>query len=249
MKKIVDILGILLPVILIIIGFLRVTGKKSPTTTSSRTTWLNSFTMIIAILLLLVGGVRYIFFSNGGGSGSGEPKPDPIAVSKHSDTFNQSFETMLDAYYNMNEGFVNWDTMAVNTQSVALQQALENLKIDELKVDTIIYLTALEPLGNAKSNIGTIIASPGLEKKRETLNMLSDNLRNLVLIVRYDKQQVYWQECPMAFNDEIPGYWLSKNEEIRNPYLGLHHPKYKATMLKCGESRGVIVKDTSNTGN
>jgi hypothetical protein len=241
-KKLVDILGIVLPVLLIIIGFMRVGVKKPTTGGSSRTRALNSFTMIIAILLLLIGGIRYLFFSNNGGSGSGEPKPDPIAVSAHSDTFNQSFKQVLDAYYNMTEAFVNWDSVGVTNYSHDLKSALENVKIDELKKDTVIHLTALEPLANAKSNLASIIESPSLEKKRENLNMLSDNLRNLVLIVKYDKEIVFWQECPMAFNDEISGFWLSRNEEIRNPYLGTKHPKYKATMLACGETKGAVVK-------
>ena len=150
---------------------------------------------------------------------------------------------MLDAYYSMNEGFVNADMTVISTQSNTLKQTLEDIKLDELKKDSVIYLTALDPLSNAKANINSIIQEQDLQKKREHLNSLSENLRNLVLIVKYDKDIVYWQECPMAFNDEIPGYWLSKNEAIRNPYLGTKHPKYKATMLECGESKGPIVKD------
>ena len=39
--------------------------------------------------------------------------------------------------------------------------------------------------------------------------------------------EVYEQFCPMAFNNE-GGYWLSTEEEIRNPYFG-------DRMLKCGK--------------
>ena len=38
--------------------------------------------------------------------------------------------------------------------------------------------------------------------------------------------EVYQQFCPMAFNNE-GGYWLSTEEEIRNPYFG-------DRMLRCG---------------
>ena len=44
----------------------------------------------------------------------------------------------------------------------------------------------------------------------------------------------------MAFNDTEPGLWLSKTEAIRNPYLGLHHPKYGKAMLVCGEVKDEI---------
>lgn len=242
MKKVLDILGIVLPVLLIIIGFMRVTGNKGSANSTSRTRMLNSFTMILAVLLLLVGGIRFVFFGDGAKSSNNGPDPEPIAVSAHSDVFNKSFEAVLDAYYQMNEGFVNWDTTVISQQSLALKSALDNFQIDELKKDTIIHLSAIDPLANAKMNVDLLIQAPELEKKREALNSLSENLRNLLLVTKYDQQVVYWQVCPMAFNDEIPGFWLSKNEEIRNPYLGKHHPKYRATMLECGESKGVIVK-------
>jgi hypothetical protein len=55
--------------------------------------------------------------------------------------------------------------------------------------------------------------------------------------VRYDESTIYLQECPMAFNDTDPGLWLSKTSDIRNPYLGVQHPKYKSGMLECGETK------------
>jgi hypothetical protein len=39
----------------------------------------------------------------------------------------------------------------------------------------------------------------------------------------------------MAFNDEEEANWLSNSSKVVNPYLGKHHPKYKAGMLHCGD--------------
>ena len=58
---------------------------------------------------------------------------------------------------------------------------------------------------------------------------------NLVRTVRYNAEVVYYQHCPMAFNDQDEAYWLSNNNEVVNPYLGKSHPKYKASMLHCGD--------------
>ena len=44
----------------------------------------------------------------------------------------------------------------------------------------------------------------------------------------------------MAFNDNEEGLWLSKTSKIRNPYLGLHHPKYKGGMISCGETKDTL---------
>jgi len=150
----------------------------------------------------------------------------------------------------MSEGFVNWDTSVVNREGSLLKSALDSLKIDELKKDTLIYLTVLDPLANAKTEVATIISNPSLDNKRKSLNILSDDLIQLIRTVKYDRSKLYWQECPMAFGDDQPGYWLSKTDAVRNPYLGTSHPKYKDGMLKCGGPKDTInfmVQDT--TGN
>jgi hypothetical protein len=68
-----------------------------------------------------------------------------------------------------------------------------------------------------------------LDAKRKAFQMISDQMYDLVRTVRYDRQVVYHQYCPMAFNDE-GAYWLSNNSEIMNPYFG-------NKMLHCGEVR------------
>ena len=110
MKKYIDILGIVLPAIIIVLGIVRVFVKK--------TKGVNGLTMILAIILLITGLVRYFVFPGNGGSSHSGNKPQPIAVSKHSDFFNNSVEDVLNAYYQLTEGFVNWDTAAINTRPV-----------------------------------------------------------------------------------------------------------------------------------
>ncbi|HTE12434.1 MAG TPA: hypothetical protein VK645_16485, partial [Chitinophagaceae bacterium] len=51
----------------------------------------------------------------------------------------------------------------------------------------------------------------------------------------YDRQKLYHQHCPMAFNDDEEAWWISNSNKIINPYLGRKHPKYKATMEGCGD--------------
>ncbi len=239
MKKILDILAIILPFILIVFGFMRV-GVGRTTRGSAKIRLLNSLTMLIAIALLLIGGIRYLFFSDSG-SHESSPKPLPMTVSKHSDVFNNSIGAMLTAYYDMNEGFVNWDTTVIDRNAKKLKEDLDSLKIDELKADTTgIYESAIDPLANARSEADNILNSPSIAAKRTALNNLSQNLRLLFIIVKYDREKMYWQECPMAFGDDQPGNWLSKKKEVRNPYLGNKHPEYKDSMLECGGPKDTI---------
>ena len=56
----------------------------------------------------------------------------------------------------------------------------------------------------------------------------------------YEGKKIYWQNCPMAFGDDKPANWLSTSTEINNPYLGMHHPEFKSSMLHCGETMDSI---------
>ena len=164
-------------------------------------------------------------------------KPKPLAVSQHSDAFNQSVGNVLDHYYQMTDGFVNWDAEKVNKSSIGLQIGLDSLKVDELKKDSTIYQTVLFPWENAKTNMKTVVGSQDWNERRRALQDLSDNIRMILQTIQYDRAIVYWQECPMAFGEDQPGNWLSDKEEIVNPYLGNKDPKYGNSMLNCGETK------------
>lgn len=229
MKGVIDILGIALPIVLLIVFFFR---SKSKT--------VNALGILLTIALLAAGILRYVFFSGSKSASSKEPDPVPLTVSKHSDAFNNSLQTALSSYYNMSEAFVNWDTEGVNKTATDLKSSLGAFTIDELQTDTTgIYESALDPLNNVKSSTDAILSAASIDEKRTAFNQLSENLRLLLIVVKYDQSKLYWQECPMAFGD-IAGNWLSKTDSVRNPYLGLKHPKYGSEMLNCGAPKDTI---------
>lgn len=209
MKKIIDLLGIILPALIIILGFIRIFVNK--------TKGVNGLTMLFAILLLVTGVTRYIVYS-GDNSNAKEPKPVPLTVSKHSEAFNLSLENVLTAYYTMTDGFVKGDTTAINQSGNNLRIALDSFKVEELKKDSLIYETALQPLQNLKSEIGSILADPSVAEKRGSLNIFSNELFTLLSTVRYDLATLYWLECTAAFGEDKPGNWISRTEQEANPY-------------------------------
>lgn len=210
MKKIIDILAIVLPALIILLGILRVFVRK--------TKGVNGLTMLFAILLLLAGLVRFYFFPDRGSSHDNGPKPPPIAVSKHSDIFNQSLENVLTGYYKLTESFSGGDSNSVNQSASQLKTALDSFKVEELKVDDIIYQTALQPYENAKSELASVLTDPSLSEKRNSFNIFSNELFSLLSIVRYDLARIYWLECDRAFGEGKAGNWLSKNEKSTSPY-------------------------------
>ena len=173
--------------------------------------------MFFAILLLLAGLIRFYVYG-GSSSNSNEPKPPPLTVSKHSEAFNQSVENLMNAYYGMTVGFVNSDTAIIHQTSNTLKAALDSFKVEELKQDSLIYETALQPLQNIKAEIASIIADPSIAEKRGSLNIFSNELFTLLSTVRYDLAKLYWQECASAFGEDKPGNWISKTEQSLNPY-------------------------------
>ncbi|HEY6064287.1 MAG TPA: DUF3347 domain-containing protein [Chitinophagaceae bacterium] len=236
-KKIIDIMGIVLPALIIILGIVRVFVQK--------TKGVNGLTMFFAVLLLLGGTVRYLFYAKGSSGCDCDTKAMAEKVSKHSKGFNQSLENIMTSYYQMTDGFVKNDTTAINRAGNQLKIALDSLKIDELKVDTIIYQTVLQPYANTKSELASIIADPSLEEKRGSLNILSNELFAFVNTARYDMAVLYWMECDKAFGEDKPGNWLSREERSGNPYGQKDCAEVKTKIDHVADTTQKAVTDTT----
>lgn len=160
-------------------------------------------------------------------------KETPLAQSKNPESFNNKFSELLTSYFHLKDALVlTNDSMAI-TSAKLLKATADSLTFNDIKADNSIIEMAK---GYSESIGAEAIALQGekdIEGKRKSFQVISDNLYDLVRTVRYDKQKIYHQFCPMAFNDQ-GAYWLSPNSDIKNPYFG-------KKMLTCGE-----VKDTIN---
>lgn len=193
--------------------------------------------IILLIVLALIGVVSWYIWET-------RKKPEnelagtmqPV-VSKHSNEFNTSFTSVLNNYYALSEAFVNWDEAAINSNTTSFRSNIDSLNLDDLKDEAVVLETANDYKNKLKKNAEQIASSGDMTEKRRTFHTLSQNMYDLLRSVRYDAGTIYMQNCPMAFNDTEDGNWLSKTPDIRNPYLGLHHPKYRSGMLECGETK------------
>jgi hypothetical protein len=206
------------------------------------------FFILIALLLIAFVAWKFVFKKKDKPAG---PAPQGLAVSKHTDSFNQSVSMAMDAYYKLTESFVNWDTAKVNASLAELKASVDSIRIIEMQKDTAIYPTVQSQWESIKAEIMGMQSDTGLYAKREDLNSLSQQIFDLLRIVRYDAAKVFYQECPMALNNyESSAFWLStksESKERRNPYLGLYDPKYGRAMLTCGSTRDSInFAETSN---
>jgi hypothetical protein len=196
--------------------------------------------VIVLALIAVAIGVWYVVFRKKDSEPAG-PKAQPVAVGKYSAAFNQSVQDVMNAYYSLSEGLVNWDTAVVTQHSGALKTAINNIKLTEIQKDTLIYQTAEGTWETLKAEAETFTTSATLADKKASFNNLSNNLYDLLRIVKYDQAKVYLQECPMALNNyDGSGNWLSATDAVRNPYLGNKDPKFKATMLECGGPKDTL---------
>ena len=195
---------------------------------------------ILLIALAIIGVLTWYFFVTKPKPDDETPKQQPLSVSHHSDSFNVSLEKVLTNYYALTNDFVNWDSVTIANHATELKNSLDAVNFNELKKDTTIHQTAITFIDASKGELETILQPADITTKRHALNNLTDNMYNLLRTIRYDRSKIYLQECPMAFNDSEPGVWLSSSDSVRNPYLGLHHPKYKSGMLECGGPKDTL---------
>ena len=199
--------------------------------------------LVVLVVLILAALVlwKFVFKKDNRPSGL---QPQGLTVSKHTDNFNQSMMAAMDAYYALTESFVNWDTAKINSSLAQFKTSVDSIRIQEMEKDTAIYPTVQSQWESIKAEVMGMQADTGLYERKEDLNSLSQQLFDLLRIVKYDAAKVFYQECPMALNNyESSAFWLSaksENKERRNPYLGLYDPKYGRAMLTCGTTRDSI---------
>ncbi|WP_299759137.1 efflux RND transporter periplasmic adaptor subunit [uncultured Pontibacter sp.] len=140
--------------------------------------------------------------------------------------FQQQVTALVDTYYTLKNALVASDAPAARQAAGKFNHALS--KVDMSLLDGSTHAKWMQLLPTLQSNAGTIKKSTAIEKQREAFSPLSDHLIEVVETFGTNKEIVYKQKCPMALGDK-GAFWLSEQQEIRNPYFG-------EAMLSCGET-------------
>jgi hypothetical protein len=141
---------------------------------------------------------------------------------------------MATAYFQLADALVNWDTALANKHAMLLAKAADSLDFSGT-TDSTLIAAVMDLSGTIKAESMALAEETDIKEKRREFSMITDNLYPLLQAVQYNGQKLYYQVCPMAFNDDDSGFWISNKAEIVNPYLGTKHPKYASGMLHCGE--------------
>ena len=199
--------------------------------------------LISILFVLLIGFGVYWFFLRSHAKEPGEPKQQPIAVKQHSDSFNLAVDAAMTAYLNLKDAVVQGDTALAKKSTQNLVNLLDSIPLKELdKESSNISETAKLTIGDIKTNAEALIAEKDITMMRQDFRAISDMLYPAFFkVINYEGQTLYLQNCPMAFGEDKDANWISNSPEIVNPYLGINHPEFKATMLHCGEVKDSIV--------
>lgn len=199
--------------------------------------------LILVIVVIGVGIFAWNFYKSKSNNDGDDTKQAPMLLKKHSDTFNNAVELAMKSYFDMSAAFVDADTAGVKTNARKFIQLIDSVNMDELKKDTAnIYDVAMDYYKSIKLNAESILVQSNITEMRKDFWNVSENLYPYFKLINYEGENMYWQNCPMAFGDDKGANWISSTKEIVNPYLGKNHPVYKGSMLKCG-----LVKDTIKT--
>lgn len=199
---------------------------------------------IIAIPLVLLAAFSIYWFTlRTKHSGLKEPKVAPMALKKHSESFNNAINKVVINYLGLKDAFVEADTAAVKQKATAFIASLNTIDTSELKKDTaLIFETVMTAINDVRSNAESLVKQTDITEMRRDFSSLTDMMYpTFFTAIAYEGPKLYLDNCPMAFNDEIPANWISNNVEIVNPYLGKKHPKYKGAMINCGEIKDSII--------
>ena len=156
----------------------------------------------------------------------------PLSKSANSDTFNLSFGKLMADYYALKEGFIAEKDSAIAQSARNMMVSVDSLQLKALKADSNLVATAFTYTSGISSELKGLLGEKKIDEKRKSFQVVSDQLYDLIRTVRYDQAVIYYDYCPMAFNDQGAN-WLSNTADIRNPYI----PK---KMITCGEVKDSI---------
>ena len=199
---------------------------------------------IIALIVVLLAGFGIYWFLFRSKEIIAKPaKQEAMAVKQHSDTFNTSVDKLMTAYFNMKDAFVDGDTSKARRHASLFISLLDSIPVAELDKDSSsISATAKVTIEDLKSNANSLLQQTDITEMRQDFRTVSDMLYpGFFKIINYEGPALYLQNCPMAFDGDKDANWISNSGEVVNPYLGKNHPKYKGTMLHCGEVKDSIV--------
>jgi len=150
--------------------------------------------------------------------------------------FKKGIGRLLQDYLEIQRFLAGDDFLSAKKAGEKLASILKELNIDLLNGEARRIWT--ETLKSLKKGSDKVTAAQEIEAVRKGFEDLSIGMAGAVERLGADiKGPVFELYCPMSFQNK-GAIWLQQDEDIRNPYFG-------AQMLKCGEVRRQLKRETT----
>lgn len=150
-----------------------------------------------------------------------------IAVSKE---FQNQLRKVYDSYINLKNALVKDDSQKASKDAKDMQTNMSQIDM-KLLTNNTAHNQWMSLENEIKKGATAISSATNIKDQRTHFKPLSSNLIEAVQVFGVN-EKVFLEFCPMADNNN-GAYWLSKQEQILNPYFG-------DAMLKCGSVKQTI---------
>jgi Cu(I)/Ag(I) efflux system membrane fusion protein len=139
--------------------------------------------------------------------------------------FKAQLRVVIEEYLTLKNALIQSNNSEASIAAGSVLEAINTADMSLLEGEN--HMEWMRLLATLTSETESILNSSGLEEQRTSFMTLSTKL--IEVVKHFEVPGVYYQQfCPMSNNGE-GAYWLSKKEEIANPYFG-------EQMHNCGET-------------
>lgn len=150
-----------------------------------------------------------------------------IKMEKYIETNSEisQLKAIFENYFALKDALVNTNANNASDNAKKLITTINIVKMEKLSEDEHVIWMKILPALLLDAN--QIVDTKDISQQREHFTTLS---KNIYLLIKVSKQETptFYQHCPM-YNNGKGADWLSKENEIKNPYYGVQ-------MLSCGKT-------------
>lgn len=138
--------------------------------------------------------------------------------------FNEQMAEVLDRYFELKDAFVESDAESAKHYADLLREKAENIERSGVNEETLALWVSYSEIISERS--AELISQEDVDNQRYHFEYISESMIEMVKTFQPVGYEIYHQSCPMVRDGSAD--WLSREEEIQNPYHG-------DRMMRCGE--------------
>lgn len=127
---------------------------------------------------------------------------------------------LLENYMDIKNALANEDLAALRKGAEGFQAEVKKLRLKGLIIEDMMHLKRVRD--SIRINTGQLLTTETVEAAKKPASDIATQLWTIVEKMRFDKEKLFLQYCPME-----KAYWISREQKIFNPFAPL-------TMPSCG---------------